>query len=94
MAKQHPVLEVLVVPEGGGARIYVADWCSPATRAELDSQKSAFVSTTLDLAGLDRFMWGCDAPYRAATTNGRTELVARGRSAIVLDGWIFELLSL
>jgi len=87
MFEQAPILEVLVVPEGDGARLYVAGWCSPALRGRLDSQRSAALSVMPDLADLDRFMWAADAPYVASKTNGRTEIAARGRAAVVLDSW-------
>jgi hypothetical protein len=90
MREQSPVLEVLIVPEDEGARLYVADWCSPALKARLDSQKSVKLDAMPDLGELDRFMFGADAPYRKASTNGKHEINALGRSAIVLDEWAFE----
>jgi hypothetical protein len=91
MREQSPVLEVRIVPEGDGGRLYVADWCSPALRARLDSQKSAKLEAMPDLAELDRFMFGTDAPYRKTSTNGKHEFTARGRSAIVFDRWLSEI---
>jgi hypothetical protein len=88
MREQFPVLEILIVPEGEGARLYLADWCSPALRARLDAQKSARLEAMPDLVEFDRFMFGADAPYRKTSTNGKHEISARGRSAIVLDEWI------
>jgi hypothetical protein len=87
MREQTPVLEILIVPEGEGARLYVSDWCSPALRSRLDAQKSGRLAAMPDMGELDQFMFGADAPYRNASMNGKHEISAHGRSAIVLDEW-------
>jgi hypothetical protein len=86
-----PVLELLVLPEGSGARIYVAGWCPPAVRLKLDSQKGARLSAFPDPEDLQKFMWGADAPYISRGAGRGIEIQARGRAAIVLGEWIVPL---
>ena len=93
MREQAPVLEILIVPDGDGARLYVGSWCPPAVRSRFDAQLSAVIRTKPDAGELEQFMFAADAPYRFQARAGKLEIVARGRSAIVLGEWMGELLS-
>jgi hypothetical protein len=82
------VLELLFVPEGDGARLYVAGWCPVAVRERLDAVRSARLPAFPNLADLERFMWNVDAPYRLRAMGPNLELEARGRGAVVLGEWV------
>jgi hypothetical protein len=74
---------------GDGWRLYVVGWTAPYLRQKLDQHGEAFPTREPDLADLERFMWGLDAPYqRRLTLSGDVELQAKGRSAIVLAEWL------
>jgi hypothetical protein len=92
VAKQAPVLEVLLARETKGARLYVAAWCPPSIRLILDRQMSAVLTEFPDVSNLDRFMFAADAPYVARATSAGFEIEAHGRSAIVLGEWLEERL--
>jgi hypothetical protein len=92
MHEMAPVLELLMVPEGSGARLYVAGWCPPAVRMRLDAQRSATITTLPDAGQLAAFMWKSDAPYQRVDRVGKLEVIARGRAAVVLAEWLNGLL--
>ena len=88
MSALTPVIELLFVPEGDGARLYVAGWCPVTVRERLDAVRSVRIPAFPDLADLEKFMWNADAPYRVRAMGPNVEIEARGRAAVVVGEWV------
>lgn len=89
MAGAGDAIEVLISRHGSAWRVYAHGWVAPYVRSRLDADREALVAAAPDLADLDRYMWGLDAPYtKRSTSAGGVALEARGRSAIMLWEWL------
>jgi hypothetical protein len=91
MAPKTPVLDLFIGRDGDAWRLYVAptSWTPELLRRRMDEHGEIFPVAAPDLSDLDRVMWNADAPFeRRPTTDGGMEIVARGRSAEVLIGWL------
>ena len=88
-------IEVFLGRHGSAWRLYVAEtsWLPPELHAKLDEHREAVLVSAPDLEELDRYMWKHDSPYQKREVKfGGVELLAKGRSAIHLAGWLTDLL--
>ena len=95
MTEPAPVIDVFFSRHGDAWRLYLApgSWAPPMLRDRTDEHGEIYPVGEPDLADLDRHMWATDAPFekRGATTGG-VQIVARGRSAVVMLVWLERLL--
>jgi len=93
MTPQTPVIDVLIARDGDAWRLYSAprSWRTPFS-LHADERGDVYPVGRPDIADLDRFMWETDSPFeRRLTPDGGVEMVARGRSAVMLAQWLQEL---
>lgn len=93
MTPKAPVIDVLIAHDGIGLRMYSApfSWRFPF-HLHLDERGDVLGVGRPDVADLDRYMWETDSPFeRRVTNDGGVEIVAKGRSAIVLALWLQDL---
>ena len=91
MTPKTPVLDLFIGRDGDAWRLYVAptSWKPELLQRRMDEHGEIFPVAAPYLSDLDRFMCNGDAPFeRRPTTDGGTEILARGRSAQVLIGWL------
>jgi hypothetical protein len=82
------VIDIVIAKDGDAYRIYQAagSWRGGVLRSHGDEHGDVSPLAKPDAADLERFMFESDAPYFHRRTNdGGIELVARGRSAILVD---------
>jgi hypothetical protein len=94
MTPKAPIIDVLIAPDGANWRMYSAalSWRVPF-HPHIDGRGDIVPIGRPDVADLDRFMWETDSPFeRRVTANGGVEIVASGRSALVLALWLQALL--
>ncbi|HEY1693386.1 MAG TPA: hypothetical protein VGG39_14565 [Polyangiaceae bacterium] len=90
-----PIIDILIARDGDSWRIYSAprSWRTPFSLSA-DARADIRRVGQPDLADLDRFMWEVDAPFeRRPTAEGGIEIVAAGRSAVVLVIWLHDLIA-
>jgi hypothetical protein len=91
MTPKTAILDLFIGRDGDGWRLYVAptSWKLELLERRMDERGEIFPVAAPDLSDLDRFMCNSDAPFeRRPTTDGGMEILARGRSAEVLIGWL------
>jgi hypothetical protein len=95
MRPKHPVLDVLITREGGAWRLHVApfSWKPGLLRLHMNDRGQVFPVARPDPVDLERLMWEVDAPYEKQLTDGGLQLLARGRSAVVLLVWLADLVA-
>lgn len=87
-------IEVFIGRHGDAWRLYTHGWVAPFLKQKLDRHGEAFPVGEPDLADLEEYMWGLDAPYLVQTsTAGGVAIEAKGRSAVALWEWLDEHLS-
>ena len=95
MTPKKPVIDLLICRDGEAWRLYLAarSWVPGCLRARIDEdRREVFPVAKPDAAELDAFMFEADAPYeRRIIADGGMEILARGRSAIVLHEWLADL---
>jgi hypothetical protein len=94
MSPKTPVVDLFIGRDASAWRLYFAPRsCVPAAFARrVNERREIYPVGRPDAEDLRQFMWETDSPYEhRVTADGGIEILAEGRSAITLIGWLRDL---